>query len=267
MPAPAARTVLSFDYGLRRIGVAVGNTLTGTAEALATIAANDGTARLGARSTVASRTGGPAAIVAGVPYNMAGRDASLTTAALRFADELGGRYGIEVHRVDERLTSREAEDELRERRRSGAKTQSRPARRCRSRGGAPAAAAMAAGPAGTAPTMSSAFSQLDAHGRLRHLITLDGLGARPARRTAGSCGTFSSGGRRRTATRHRPRRLDGREPDSRNPRHARAPPSNSLPFASAQIRSTSTWHCRRARRARRCSTRSGRWSRCRSTYS
>ena len=42
MIAPAARTVLSFDYGLRRIGVAVGNTLTGTAEALATVAADDG---------------------------------------------------------------------------------------------------------------------------------------------------------------------------------------------------------------------------------
>jgi len=41
--APAARTVLSFDYGLRRIGVAVGNTLTGTADALATVAASDGT--------------------------------------------------------------------------------------------------------------------------------------------------------------------------------------------------------------------------------
>ena len=109
--APAARTVLSFDYGLRRIGVAVGNTLTGTAEALATVAAQDGVPDWR-----------PAAIVAGVPYNMAGRDARIATAALRFADELGGRYGIEVHRVDERLTSREAEDDLRERRRSGAKT-------------------------------------------------------------------------------------------------------------------------------------------------
>ena len=60
--------------------------------------------------------------MAGVPYNMAGRDGRLTMAALRFADALGGRYGIEVHRVDEILTSREAEDDLRERRRSGAKT-------------------------------------------------------------------------------------------------------------------------------------------------
>jgi putative Holliday junction resolvase len=41
---------------------------------------------------------------------------------LRFAGDLGGRFGIEVHLVDERLSSREAEDDLRERRRSGAKT-------------------------------------------------------------------------------------------------------------------------------------------------
>ncbi len=121
MTAPAARTVLSFDYGLRRIGVAVGNTLTGTAEALATVAADDGLPDWRAVDRLVADWR-PAAIVAGVPYNMAGRDSRLTTAALRFADELGQRYGIEVHRVDERLTSREAEDDLRERRRSGAKS-------------------------------------------------------------------------------------------------------------------------------------------------
>jgi putative Holliday junction resolvase len=120
--APAARTVLSFDYGLRRIGVAVGNTLTGTAEALATIGADDGRPDWRAIDRCVGDWR-PAAIVAGVPYNMAGREAAaLTTAALRFADELRQRYGIEVYRVDERLTSREAEDDLRERRRSGAKT-------------------------------------------------------------------------------------------------------------------------------------------------
>ena len=118
--APAARTVLSFDYGLRRIGVAVGNTLTGTADALATVAANAGTPDWRAVDRLVAEWR-PAAIVAGVPYN-AGGDGRLAAAALRFADELGSRYGIEVHRVDERLTSREAEDSLRELRRSGAKT-------------------------------------------------------------------------------------------------------------------------------------------------
>jgi putative Holliday junction resolvase len=121
MPAPATRTVLSFDYGLRRIGVAVGNTLTGTAEALATIDAFDGEPdwRAIGRCVADWR---PAAIVVGVPYNMAGQNAGITTAALRFADRLGEQYGIEVYRVDERLSSREAEDDLRERRRSGSKT-------------------------------------------------------------------------------------------------------------------------------------------------
>ncbi|HLG53268.1 MAG TPA: Holliday junction resolvase RuvX [Steroidobacteraceae bacterium] len=121
MPAPAARTVLSFDYGLRRIGVAVGNTLTGTAEALATIDAHAGEPDWPAIGRCVSEWR-PAAIVVGVPYNMLGANARLTAAALQFADRLAGQYGIEVHRVDERLSSREAEDVLRERRRSGAKT-------------------------------------------------------------------------------------------------------------------------------------------------
>ncbi len=120
MPAPAARTVLAFDYGLRRIGVAVGNTLTGTAEALAIIAAQDGEPDWVALDRCIAEWR-PAAIVAGVPYNTAGSSgASLTAAALAFAAQLGARYGVEVHRVDERLSSREAEDGLRERRRSGA---------------------------------------------------------------------------------------------------------------------------------------------------
>jgi putative Holliday junction resolvase len=120
-PAPAARTVLSFDYGLRRIGVAVGNTLTGTADALATVSASDGAPDWIAVDRLVAEWR-PSLIVAGVPYNEGGDGGPLAKAALRFADELGGRYGIEVQRVDERLTSREAEDDLRERRRSGAKT-------------------------------------------------------------------------------------------------------------------------------------------------
>jgi putative Holliday junction resolvase len=121
MPAPATRTVLSFDYGLRRIGVAVGNTLTGTAEALATIDAFDGEPDWQAIGRCVAEWR-PAAIVVGVPYNMAGPNAAMTAAALKFADQLGEQYKIEVHRVDERLSSREAEDDLRERRRSGSKT-------------------------------------------------------------------------------------------------------------------------------------------------
>ncbi|MBX3704139.1 MAG: Holliday junction resolvase RuvX [Steroidobacteraceae bacterium] len=120
MTAPAARTVLSFDYGLRRIGVAVGNTLTGTAEGLATVAAQDGVPDWRALDRLVADWH-PQEMVVGVPYNMRGEDPGIAAAALRFAGELQGRYGIGVHRVDERLTSREAEDGLREGRRSGAK--------------------------------------------------------------------------------------------------------------------------------------------------
>lgn len=120
MPAPPARTILSFDYGLRRIGVAVGNTLTGTAEALETVAANGGDPDWPAVDRCIARWR-PAALVVGVPYNVRGAHDGMARAAIRFADLLGERYGIEVHRVDERLTSREAEDSFRELRRSGAK--------------------------------------------------------------------------------------------------------------------------------------------------
>ena len=94
---------------------------------------------------------------------------------MKFADELGGQYGIEVHRVDERLSSREAEDDLRERRRSGSKT-----RRVR-RGDVDREAARILllqwlqGPARRSRPMTRPLPQLDANGRLRHLITLDGL--------------------------------------------------------------------------------------------
>lgn len=121
MTAPAARTVLSFDYGLRRIGVAVGNTLTGTARALATVAAVDGVPDWRAVDELVAAWR-PDEIVAGVPYNEPGRDAGVAAAALRFAGLLQERYGIGVHRVDERLSSREAEDVLRESRRSGVRT-------------------------------------------------------------------------------------------------------------------------------------------------
>ncbi len=113
-----ALAVMAFDYGLRRIGVAVGNTLSGTAEALATLPANDGEPdwRLIDKTLAEWR---PALAVVGIPLGMDDRRSTLTGRAEAFAAELGRRYGIEVVSVDERLSSREAEDTLRERRRAG----------------------------------------------------------------------------------------------------------------------------------------------------
>jgi putative Holliday junction resolvase len=111
-------TVLAFDYGLRRIGVAVGNVVTSTAEPLLTLPAAGGEpdwAAIGA--CVADWR--PGLAVVGVPYNMDGSPGTLTAAALAFASALATRFGLEVVTVDERLSSHEAEDALRQRRRAG----------------------------------------------------------------------------------------------------------------------------------------------------
>lgn len=117
-PGPA---VLAFDYGLRRIGVAVGNRLTGTAEPLTTLPARNGLPDWpGLEACV--REWRPGLLLVGVPYNMDGSAGDLTGRSLAFAAELRRRFGLEVVHVDERLSSREAEAALRLRRRSGAMT-------------------------------------------------------------------------------------------------------------------------------------------------
>jgi putative Holliday junction resolvase len=64
----------------------------------------------------------PALFVVGVPYNMDGSASTLTDAAVAFAADLGVRHRRPVESVDERLSSREAEDQLRRRRASGERT-------------------------------------------------------------------------------------------------------------------------------------------------
>jgi putative Holliday junction resolvase len=111
-------TVLGFDYGLRRVGVAVGNVVTSTAEALLTLRAEDGEPDWDAVDRCVADWR-PGLAVVGVPYNMDGSPGELTRRALRFAQALGARHGLEVVTVDERLSSREAEESLRQRRREG----------------------------------------------------------------------------------------------------------------------------------------------------
>jgi putative Holliday junction resolvase len=115
----APRTVLAFDYGERRIGVAVGNTLTATAEPLATLKRTAGGPDWDAIAGL-FESWRPEVAVVGVPYNMDGTRGRLAPAAEAFAAELHTRFGVQVAMVDERLSSREAEEVLRQRRRSGA---------------------------------------------------------------------------------------------------------------------------------------------------
>ena len=119
MPAGPARSVLAFDYGERRIGVAAGNTLTATATALETLR-NKSSGPDWEAIARCFESWRPEVVVVGVPYNMDGTRGRLAAAAEGFAAELGARFGAEIVTVDERLSSREAEETLRERRRSGA---------------------------------------------------------------------------------------------------------------------------------------------------
>ena len=106
-----AETLLAFDYGEKHIGVAVGQTLTGTANPLETIHVTRKSPDWNAISRIVD-TWQPNALVVGLPLNMDGTEQTVTQRARRFGNQLLGRYQLPVHLVDERLTTREARDRL-----------------------------------------------------------------------------------------------------------------------------------------------------------
>ena len=95
--------VLAFDYGAKRIGVAVGQTTTGSASPLGAIAVH-GTPDWAALERCL-RDWSPARLLVGLPYNMDGTETLLTGTCRAFAAELARRSGLPVEFVDERLTS------------------------------------------------------------------------------------------------------------------------------------------------------------------
>jgi putative holliday junction resolvase len=97
---------LAFDFGTQRVGVATGNTLTGQAQPLRTVAA-EGDARFEAIGRLISEWQ-PAALVVGVPFHPDGAPHENTLRARRFARQLHGRFKLAVHEVDERYTTTEA---------------------------------------------------------------------------------------------------------------------------------------------------------------
>ena len=94
---------LAFDFGVRRVGVASGNSLTRTATPLTTIAA-EGAARMAAIDALITEWR-PAALVVGVPFHPDGAAHVNTERARRFARQLKARFGLPVHEVDERYTT------------------------------------------------------------------------------------------------------------------------------------------------------------------
>ena len=113
------QVILAFDYGTKRIGVASGDTLTRTARALTTLQWSDVVPWAAITKLVQEYQ--PSQFVVGLPWNMDGTPTVLTQTTREFGADLKARYGKPVALVDERLSSREAENVLREARASGMK--------------------------------------------------------------------------------------------------------------------------------------------------
>ena len=101
-------TLLAFDFGVRRIGVALGNTLTGTARALEVFDSTPEVQRF-THIEALIRTWQPQRLVVGRPLNEDGTESDTTLRAQRFSNQLRGRFGLPVETVDERFSSREAQ--------------------------------------------------------------------------------------------------------------------------------------------------------------
>ncbi len=119
--APEPRTpqlVLAFDFGKKRIGIACGDTLSGTASPLAAVTANAGLAPWEA-ITALVREWQPALAVVGLPYNADGSESAMAAAARAFAAALAHRCALPVELVDERYSSLEAGTRLKNAREAG----------------------------------------------------------------------------------------------------------------------------------------------------
>ncbi|MGD8587976.1 MAG: Holliday junction resolvase RuvX [Chromatiales bacterium] len=100
-------TLLGFDYGTRKIGVAVGQTVTGTASALETLLPVKNRPDWN-RIGQLIKEWLPDALIVGLPLNLDDTETDATDGALRFSRQLEGRYHLPVHLADERFTSAEA---------------------------------------------------------------------------------------------------------------------------------------------------------------
>ena len=108
-----AGTVLAFDFGVKRIGVAVGEWPMAQAHPLTTIRGEANTERFGAIEALIKEWR-PVSLVVGLPLALDGSAHEMTARSTRFANQLRGRFGLPVDYAEERLSSVEAEDRLRE---------------------------------------------------------------------------------------------------------------------------------------------------------
>ncbi|MYM68953.1 Holliday junction resolvase RuvX [Pseudoduganella sp. FT55W] len=97
-------TILAFDFGIKRIGVAIGNTMLRQAEPLKVIKAEDNATRFADIQKLLDEWT-PARLVVGLPMHPDGNEHEMTARARRFANQLNGRFNLAVELVDERYSS------------------------------------------------------------------------------------------------------------------------------------------------------------------
>ncbi|HVE43971.1 MAG TPA: Holliday junction resolvase RuvX [Gammaproteobacteria bacterium] len=103
--------LLGFDFGMKRIGVAVGQTVTKTARPLTTLAAKKGQPDWVALKKIID-TWRPEGLVVGIPLNMDGSSQPLTELAHHFSTQLTAHFGLAIYEIDERLTTKDARERL-----------------------------------------------------------------------------------------------------------------------------------------------------------
>lgn len=105
------KIVMGFDFGLKRIGVAVGQSVTRSARPLDTLPAKTGVPQWTLLTQLIKKWL-PDLLIVGIPLNMDGTSQTMTSLARNFANELRKRYQLPVHEVDERLTTKDAREKL-----------------------------------------------------------------------------------------------------------------------------------------------------------
>ncbi|WP_226665519.1 Holliday junction resolvase RuvX [Microbulbifer aggregans] len=109
-----ATTALAFDFGTGSIGLAYGQSLTGSARELPPLPARDGKPDWEQVKKTLDEWQ-PHTLLVGLPLNMDGSESEFCTRARKFGQRLHGRFGLPVEYVDERLSTRAAKEEARDR--------------------------------------------------------------------------------------------------------------------------------------------------------
>ena len=113
MPAPLSGYVVAFDFGLRHIGVAIGQSVTQSAAGIGTVSAHAGKPNWRMLATLLEHYR-PKLAVVGLPLNMDGSESDMAFQARQFADQLTHRLGLKVVLHDERLSTKAARAAMQE---------------------------------------------------------------------------------------------------------------------------------------------------------